>query len=147
MLKLAGKRSSVVPRKKAKAKIGILEMDQRWYQSAKKLLCSNFEISAINLQDIFCNDIDIGEYHSILVYYGIKYEAIHISATLDLITIIKNFSTSPPALLLITDYADSQITAEARSYLPQIDGVFAKDQDLVLLLKILKVIAKQSFFN
>lgn len=142
MLKLASKRSSVVTRRKKRAKIGILEMDRRWYQLAKRFLGENFAISTINLQDILFRNIDIGEYHSILVYYGIKYEAIDISATLDLITIIKNFSAKPPALLLITDYIDSQITAEARSYLPQIDGVFAKDQDLALLLKILKVIAK-----
>ena len=147
MLKLASKKLSVVARKKTRAKIGILEIDQGWYHLVERFLGSDFDVSAISLKDILFSNIDIGEYHSILVYYAIKYEAIDISATLDLITIIKNFSAKPPALLLITDYADSQITAEARSYLPQIDGVFAKDQDLVLLLKILKVIAKSRYFN
>ena len=146
MLKLASKKSSAVPHKKTKAKIGILEMDRRWYQSAKRVICMEFEVDSISLQDILFNNIDIGNYHSILVYYGIEYEAIDISATLDLISIIKNFSANPPALLLITDYADSQITAEAHSYLPQIDGVFAKDQELALLLKILKVIDKPKCF-
>ncbi|QUS60303.1 hypothetical protein IQE94_14365 [Synechocystis sp. PCC 7339] len=145
MLKLAGKKSSAPSRKKARAKIGILEMDRQWYQSVKRFLCPNFEISAINFQDILFNRIDIGEYHSVLVGCGIRYEPIDISATLDLITIIKNLSAKPPALLLITDYADSQITLQARSYLPQIDGVFAKDQDLALLLKIMKIIVKQKF--
>ena len=147
MLKLASKMRSVVASKKTRAKVGIVEIDQGWYQLVERFLCPDFDISEIGLKDILFNNIDIGEYHSILVYYGIKYEAIDISATLDLITIIKKFSAKLPALLLITDYADSQITEEARSYLPQIDGVFAKDQDLVLLLKILKVIAKLRYFN
>ncbi|MBE9176041.1 hypothetical protein IQ225_13340 [Synechocystis salina LEGE 06155] len=147
MLKLAAKKSSALSRKKTKAKIGILEMDRQWYQSVKRFLCPKFEISAINFQDILFNNVDIGEYHSILVGCGIRYEAIDISATLDLITIIKNLSAKPPALLLITDCADSEITVQARNYLPQIDGVFAKDQDLGLLLKIMKIITKQKYFN
>ena len=147
MLKITNKKPSILAKKRTKVKIGILEVDQRWYRSIKSFLRPYFEISAINFKDILFNKIDIGEYHSILVYYGIKYEAIDISATLDLITIIKNLSAKPLALILITDYADSQITIEARSHLLQIDGVFAKDQDLALLLKTLKVIAKQKYFN
>lgn len=147
MLKLAGKKVSALAHKKTKAKIGILEMDRQWYQSVKRFLCPNFEISAINFQDILFNNIDIGEYHSVLVGCGIRDDAIDISATLDLVTIIKKLSAKPPALLLITDYVDSQITVQAHSYLPQIDGVFAKDQDLALLLKVMKVIAKQKYFK
>ena len=147
MLKLANKKASALTSKKTKAKIGILEMDRQWYQSAKRFLCPNFEISAINFQDILFNNIDVGEYHSILVGCDIRDEAIDISATLDLVTIIKKMSANPPAVLLITDYADSKITVQARSYLPQIDGVFAKDQDLALLLKIMKIIAKQKYFK
>ncbi|AGF53282.1 sll1472 [Synechocystis sp. PCC 6803] len=147
MLKLAGKKASALTCKKTKAKIGILEMDRQWYQSVKRFLCPSFEISAINFQDILFNNVDVGEYHSILVGCGIKYESIDISATLDLVTIIKKLSAKPPALLLITDCADSQITVQARSYLPQIDGVFAKDHDLALLLKVMKIIAKQKYFK
>ncbi|MEB3248558.1 MAG: hypothetical protein VKK07_04355 [Merismopediaceae bacterium] len=147
MQKIANKKTSVFTKKITKVKIGILEIDQEWYQFLERFLSLYFEVCAISLKDILFNNIDIGEYGSILVYYSIKYEAIDISATLDLITIIKNFSAKPPALLLITDSADSHITAEARSYLPQIDGVFAKDQDLALLLKILKAITKQRYFN
>jgi hypothetical protein len=142
MVKTASTKPSVYTHKKTTTKIGVVEVGQDFYQSIERLLCSDFEVFSIGFRDILFNNIDIGEYRSILVYYGIKYEAIDISATLDLITIIKNFSTTPPAILLITDYADSQITAESRSYLPQIDGVFAKDQDLVLLLKILKIVSR-----
>jgi hypothetical protein len=65
------------------------------------------------------------------------------SATaVDLISIIKNFSANPPSIILTTDFTNGQITAEAHSYLSQIDSVFAKDQDLSLLLKIVKILSK-----
>ncbi|MEB3308995.1 MAG: hypothetical protein VKJ02_02065 [Snowella sp.] len=124
------------------AKIGILENDLNWSQQVVDYLGKEFDVNFLNFNDIFLNQIDISEYSSILVYYAIKYPSIDISGTLDLITIIKNFSKNPPAVILTTDFADGQILAEAHTYLAQIDSVFAKDQDLALLLKMIKILLK-----
>lgn len=124
------------------AKIGILESDLHWCQKVTTYLGAEFEVVLLNFSDIFLNIVDISEYKFILVYYGMKYPAIDISGTLDLITIIKNFSKNPPSVILTTDFANGQIAAEAHTYLSQIDSVFAKDQDLAILLKIVKILLK-----
>ena len=86
MVKTASTKPSTYTHKKTTTKIGVVEVGQDFYQSIERLLCSDFEVFSIGFRDILFNNIDVGEYHSILVYYGIKYESIDISATLDLIT-------------------------------------------------------------
>jgi hypothetical protein len=138
MLTLATQKRTVA----TSVKIGILESDLNWIKKVATYFRKDFEVIPLNFSDIILNKVDISEYNFILVYYGIKYPVIDISGTLDLISIIKNFSKNPPSIILTTDFANGQITAEAHSYLSQIDSVFAKDQDLSLLLKMVKILSK-----